>query len=683
MEFTEFNSLLQKHVANMTKDISHLFIVDVDKDMLWNTYLDSFPEGTNKIFRKQREFDCSCCRHFIKSFGNVVSIVDSKILTIWDFEVSDFKYQPVVHALARFVKSKPITDLYVTKTSRIGTEESHEYNKEEHTKVITWNHFFVELNSRFVSHSSLSEASIMGTYRDSRNVFKRSLDELTEDSVQTVLELISQNSLYKGEEWKAVLEQFLSIQSAYNMLPKNQKDNYCWKKSGEVGGATAKIRNHSIGTLLIDISEGVDLDVAVRKYEAIVAPTNYKRPKAIFTQKMLEDAKKALQEEGLLDSLERRYATIDDITINNILFANKNVIKKMKKTDVFGELEKGIAVNSKSFSKTEEVNIGDFVKDILPNISSMEVLLENRHSSNMMSLIAPKVKDSSTLFKWDNGFSWAYKGNITDSMKERVKAAGGNVDGVLRFSLQWNDNGDNQNDFDAHCYEPTNGSHIYFTNKGHQQLSSGMLDVDIIHPNIDQVAVENIIYTSLNKMPEGIYKFVVNNYCHRGGTSGFTAEIEFDGQIFSYAYDRELKYKEDVKVAMVQYNRKDGFKIIDSLPSSVSSRDIWGLKSNQFYPVSVAMYSPNYWDEQDGIGNRHYFFMLDGCKNDESPSGFFNEYIKEDFMKHKRVFEALSGKMRVEDCGKQLSGVGFSSTQRNSVVCKVTGKFDRTIKITF
>ena len=41
-----------------------------------------------------------------------------------------------------------------------------------------------------------------GNRRDIRNVFKRSLDELTMDAVNTVLDLINQGSLYNGDEYK-------------------------------------------------------------------------------------------------------------------------------------------------------------------------------------------------------------------------------------------------------------------------------------------------------------------------------------------------------------------------------------------------------------------------------------------------------------------------------------------------
>jgi hypothetical protein len=117
MEFKYFKNLMQNHVAKMLHDQETLFVVDTDKDILWNLYLDSFPEGTNKVFRERREFDCHCCRQFIRNFGNVVVIKDNKVETLWVFSTQDTTYQPVIDALSTYVKSKIIvdTDLCLTK----------------------------------------------------------------------------------------------------------------------------------------------------------------------------------------------------------------------------------------------------------------------------------------------------------------------------------------------------------------------------------------------------------------------------------------------------------------------------------------------------------------------------------------------------------------------------------------
>lgn len=121
--------------------------------------------------------------------------------------------------------------------------------------------------------------------------------------------------------------------------------------------AIGRIRNHSIGTLLINVSEDMDLDTAVKKYEQIVAPSNYKRPKAIFTKKMLEEAKNTITELGYMDSLQRRFANLNDITVNNVLFSNKSAARRMVGADdIFGQMEKDVAVSPKKFSKVEEIS---------------------------------------------------------------------------------------------------------------------------------------------------------------------------------------------------------------------------------------------------------------------------------------------------------------------------------------
>jgi hypothetical protein len=681
MEFKELKMLLQENFEQISSNNSKLFEVDLDKDKLWELYLGSFPDGTNNIFRSRREYDGSYDRSFVRSFGNVVTIRDNKIKTIWDFKTNDEKFQPVLNALNNFVISHAVRDIYVSKLKKIGVDKNFEHTDEG--KTIEWNHFYIELPDQFVDRSSKSEAEIKGSLRDTRNVFKRSLDEITEDSLLTVLELITQNSLYKGEEWKSALNEFLKFKKAYgNLNTQPEKENYAWEQSVKVGGAIGRIRNHSIGTLLINISEDMDLDTAIRKYEVIVAPENYKRPKAIFTQKMLDDAKKTIEGLGYLDSLCRRHATLDDITVNNILFSNKDSAKRIQRFDVFGEMSGEIPLNPKKFSKVEEVTVEEFITNILPITNELEVLVENKHSNNMVSLIAPDNKDSNIMFKWDNDFSWAYSGNITDSsMKERVKSAGGNVEGVLRFSIQWNDVDYDGNDLDAHCIEPS-GNEIYYGNRNNN-TTTGQLDVDIISPQRNKPAVENITWINKDRMGNGTYKFFVHNFSHNGGRDGFKAEVEFDRQIYSFEYNKELRQGEKVQVAEVTFDKINGFTIKEKLPSNVSSREVWGIKTNQLVPVSVVMLSPNYWDEQQGIGHKHYFFMLKNCINPEKPNSFYNEFLKEELMQHKRVFEALGSKMSIKEVDDQLSGLGFSSTRRHELLVKVKGQLERVIKIKF
>lgn len=685
MEFKEFRNMISDHFKTMTKDVDRLFEAGVDKDEMWNVYLDSFPAGTNEIYRKRREYDCSCCRQFIKQIGNAVVIKDNKLETIWDLDIHDDKFEPVAKAMSNFVRRHCVTDVYVSKFKKIGTE--YNYEQYEDGTMKKWEHFQIILDDKFVDKTARSIGDIKGGFRDTKNVFKRSLDEISMDALETVLELINSNTLYKGEEWKSILMEFKRYKKEYEKLNSDDdRDLYSWENSVKAGIAIGRIRNHSIGTLLVNVSNDMDLDTAVKKYEQIVAPANYKRPKAIFTKKMLEDAKKTISELGYMDSLNRRFATLDDITVNNILFSNKDAAKRISdSSDIFGELEKQVVVNPRKFSRIEEISANDFIKNVLPSAKEVEVLVENKHSNNFVSLIAPCNKDSKSMFKWNNGLSWAYSGNITDSdMKQNVKAAGGNVDGVLRFSIQWNEDGRDNCDLDAHCIEP-NRNEIYFSNCRKPSLSSmtGQLDVDIIHPN-GKVAVENITWSDKSKMKPGVYKFFVNQYSG-SARNGFRAEIEFNGEIHSFDYSNSMMAGQDVHVADVILDTNGEFTIKEKISgnSKISSKTVWGISTNEFTPVSVVCYSPNYFDEQDGIGHRHLFFMLNGCKNDEEPNGYYNEFLKSELEKHKRVFEALGSKCHVEYSNDQLSGVGFSMTKRAELIVKVKGATERILKIKF
>lgn len=669
-DFGKFKTALQAQFKTMKG--GKLFKTDIDKDVIWETYLNSFPEGSNPIFRERTEHDCQCCKQFIRACGTMVAIVDNKKVSIWDVMIGG-DYQVVADAMAELVTSAKIRNIFIHRESKVGTDFNHEL-KDGNTK--RWEHFYIELPAEFVKTGDVIGKATSDASSD-KEVFKRGLVEISSEAIETVLELIEQKSIYRGTEHKATVELLQTHKAKFDTIEdEEEKDTYCWFASATLGRA-AKIKNTVIGSLLVDISDGVELDKAVKSFETKVAPTNYKRSSALVTQSMIRNAQKKVEELGIGESLQRRYAVAKDITIGNVLFADRSVKKAM---NVFDEMVEDVPVKTGNLKKVEDVDVDTFIEKILPKAESIEMLFENKHANNLMSLIAPTHEDSKHIFKWDNNFSWAYTGEVADSIKERVKRAGGDVTGVLRFSIQWNDGDNNQNDFDAHCIEP-NGNLISYPKKGRVQPSSGKLDVDIVHPD-KSVAVENITWSSKSKMQQGKYKLLVHNYSHRGGRTGFTAEIEYNGQIYSYCYDKELKQGEKVCVAEIEFNRETGIKFIESLPSTQASKEVWDIPTEKFRKVSMIMNSPNHWDGKK-TGNKHLFFILDGCKNDSKARGFFNEFLDEGLGDHRKVFEVLGSKMKTEKSDEQLSGLGFSSTQKNHVLCKVGGSFNRTIKINF
>mgnify|MGYP001564134806 CR=1 FL=1 len=671
MDFSKFKIAVAGQFEKMRPH--QLFRTGVAKDALWDAYLAAFPPGTNPIYRARTEYDCNCCKSFIRAVGNVVVIFEGKLVSIWGGPIGDPTYQAVADQMSALVKSKPIENIFLHSERHAGTDKTFEQATE---KVVTWNHFFVNLPDGVVVDKDLAGPRL-GEARAIHDVLARGLTEISAEAIQTVLELIAQNSLYRGEENRFVVASFDQVRSVFYLVAEQDRDAFIWSRATALPVAVSKIRNTAIGTLLVDLSGGMDIDQAVKSFEAKVAPTNYKRPSAVVTKGMVDAAKKQVDVLGLTSALERRYATLQDLTINNVLHANRSARPAMGAT-VFDAIAAQIPDRTPTLDRVEEVPIEKFVADILPKAQEIEIMFENQHSGNLVSLIAPQDPTAGMMFKWPNRFSWSYQGDLADSMKERVKQAGGAVAGDLCCRLGWF----NFDDLDFHMREP--GYEIFYRNKGQRSPSGGALDVDMNagHGTTRQ-AVENIYYQSKEPMRDGTYVLQVHQFCQREAVDiGFEVEMDFMGAVHRFAYDRVVRQGELVPVAEFKYSKKDGLQILQSLPSTQAVKTHWGIQTQKFHRVNVLLQSPNCWDGHQ-VGNRHWFFMLDGCVNDGSARGFFNEFLKEDLTPHRKVIEIVGAKMRAAVSADQLSGLGFSSTQRASLLCCVSSAFTRTIKIVF
>ena len=93
--------------------------------------------------------------------------------------------------------------------------------------------------------------------------------------------------------------------------------------------------------------------------------------------------------------------------------------------------------------------------------------------------------------------------------------------------------------------------------------------------------------------------------------------------------------------------------------------------------------SPNHWGENVS-GDKHYFFMIDGCKADIDIRSFHNDNLNSDLVPHRKVMDTLGITMQLApDHSQQLAGLGFNSTVRDELIVKVEGSFKRMLKIKF
>lgn len=670
--FNIFAQLVYDRLRSLVGD-GEVFESNVGADLLWLEYLGAFPEGTDPLYIARTEHDCNCCKSFIRGIGSFVRINGENFETIWDTaaEEAPAHYRIVAKALQKAVRDGGVKGIYRRTAanpsygtqSNVAKDDRGFPKRDSLGNMIVWNHFW---SDKLPACLMVSDGAAVGAHQARMATFKRSCLEISEASIATVSDLIGSNSIYRGQEFSSLVGAFRVAQHSYLANPSDKQAALVALRNP----AAASFRTTVIGTLAGDLSGNVALEDAVRAYEAKVAPSNYRRTSAVVTPAMVKSALKTISDLGIEGSLERRTAMLADVSIRDVLWADGAAKQIMKASSSLENLLMGSVVKKPvkvSTDATIEMSLDQFVSDILPTASSLEVLVENHHLNNLMVLTAPKNNNAPNIFAWSNPFGWHYAGGVTDSIKERVKLAGGNVEGEVRVSLSWF----NYDDLDLHM--DCSSGHLYY---GNRSVAGAKLDVDmnVSSSGGSRNAVENIFW---EKACPGNYRFEVRNYTLRERCDvGFNIQIEAFGKIQTLSYKKmvgESGWSSDRGVSCFNLIVKnDSYELKDIHPDLISeTRAItrWGLKSGDFVRVATVMNSPNYWG--GAIGNKHTFFMIDGVQCDEEVRGLYNEFLSSTYNVHRKVFELVGEKTKSLPEAGHLAGLGFSSTVSNTVVLRV------------
>lgn len=718
----EFQKLLQQQFDKMCLT-GKLFRSSLSGLDVWNMYLKGFTKEQDPIFRdpNSTSHNCNICNNFIRRYGNIVAIDENyNIMSIFDVEASE-EYTEVAKILSQNLKSVPISNVFFEtfnelnflpyesckKTNtvfRLGTNKNvKRYTKEEAEKfgvvkpneLRTFDHMFLDVPVAFVDMSGKSIESIMGVYRDDKNVFERAMQEIPLDTLNLVKDLILQGSLLNGDAHLHVIEKIIPLKVSYDALAADKRNNWCWINS--YCFPFAKFKNNLIGVFCTELAEGKELNAACQSWNKMVDPANYMKAVAPITKKQIAEAQKFVEENGYVESFDRRFATIDDIKASEILHMNMGD-GKIKNVSIFDGVKATSTRHKRSeFDGVEEVTIDKFMKDILPSCTSVEAFLISKQEGNLASITTSNVKNSKPIFKWSNNYSWTFNGNLAgkSQLTEMVESKGGRTDGAFRFTHSWNELEPNQSLMDLHvfmpgCIVPNSGGGPNVTgrrvgwNKRTDPGSGGVQDVDYTSAAPKgYIPVENITFPSISKMLEGKYTCKIHNWSFRATGGRGKAEIAFGGELYQYIYPA-TKNHDWITVAEVtlkngQFTIEHKLPLVDSLGVS---KEIYGLQTNEFHKVNLICLSPNHWDDNN-VGNKHYFFMLDGCKCPTSIRSFHAENLIPELANHRKVLEVLGNTTMIEPSDKQLSGLGFNATVRDEVILRLQGTHKRVIKVKF
>lgn len=379
---------------NRLQNTRDLFVASSTGDELYAHYLAAFPEGTNPVFRERTEHDCSNCKNFIRNFGLVIAIdPDSLALeTIWDGEGFDYPFDVVAAEMRDFVSGQSVGGLFRVGQPSFSAQTTRTQGKQG---IETYQHFYGVAASRFVT----KDGAQAGEFATSVQVLSDTFARLDLGAVDAVLDLIREKQLYRGEEHHQKVRDYRAALERYGTLEPQQQPMFIAATALNMG--ISRFKNSVIGTLVDDLASGVDLEAAVRSFEAKVAPANYQRTAQVVTQRMVDDAVKVIDELGL--KVGRRMARLDDVSVDNVLWVDA-AARPLMKDGLAAVLAGAVTHRPPTIPEGQitDTGIDQFLREVLPQALALRVLIAPDLAGHFMTLTTATEAGGPDLFKWNN-----------------------------------------------------------------------------------------------------------------------------------------------------------------------------------------------------------------------------------------------------------------------------------------
>ncbi len=354
-----------------------LFITDAAG--LYDILLAHLPEEVRQYYT------CSTCRRFVQRFGRLVRI-DSKTgaqePVMWGKNAPPL-FADAVRAVRERVQAAKVIGVFVTSQKCLGTPVTG-----------VWVHMAVDVPEKMILrdrlHSSFQKASAKA---EDHRLLCEAVETYKIETVETAVNLLRTDTLYRGERVLGVAEWFLEVlrrvkdgKNVYNIL---------WQRSAAAPAGFCHISASMIGTLLDDIEAGLNIETVGRRFADKMHPLQYQRPQAAPAAGNVEQAEKIAEKLGIANSLKRRFARLDEL---ETLWTPE---KSGKSGGIFAGIEtkehgKRSAVQEPAITMTWE----KFRRTVLPAAKKIQFRVSGK-KENFSAIVTAEDPSAPPIIRWD------------------------------------------------------------------------------------------------------------------------------------------------------------------------------------------------------------------------------------------------------------------------------------------
>ena len=388
---TLLSGIRQSFDQAMRDDATPLFTTDAAD--LYTLFLENIPEEDRQCY------NCNTCRRFVNQFGRLVSInaeSGQQTAIMWSGQVPEF-FRQAVAAIKAKAEAANITGVFVTDKTELGC-----------ARTGIWKHMAVEVPKKIIYKGRIGTTFQEAARKaEDYKVLRSSIAKYPQKDVETAVNLLRSDALYRGEQILQMAEWFLeTIKLAQG---KANADNLLWYRAASAPRGFCHIPASMVGTLLEDIMEGYSISAIKDRFNEKMHPLQYQRPQAAPTAGNVKRAEEIVAKLGLKKSLERRYARLDEV---QAIWKPVN-----EKTTAVGGVFAGIPIKKKRSEAKNQIEAPEtvitfekFRRTVLPSAEKMELLVSNQNDSYAAFLTAVHF-DAPPIIQWDwederNPFSW-------------------------------------------------------------------------------------------------------------------------------------------------------------------------------------------------------------------------------------------------------------------------------------